>query len=73
MGTSVCLGAHLGVLEKPIPLLGLHSYGPSGEENPACSWGVALCVRQIRWGQECPTGRVSVILRATYFCFWGCL
>lgn len=44
MGTSVCLGAHLGILEKPIPLLGLHYYGPSGEEHPACSVGSgALC------------------------------
>ena len=44
MGTSVCLGVHLGILEKPIPLLGLHYYGPSGEEHPACSVGSgAMC------------------------------
>ena len=46
---------------------------PVGRSTLHVVWGVVLCVRQIRWGQKCPIGRVSVILRATYFCFWGCL
>lgn len=34
MGTSVGLDAHLGILEKPIPLLGFHSYGCTGGGGP---------------------------------------
>lgn len=54
MGTSVCLGAHLGILEKPIPLLGLHSYGPSGEERPACSVGSGALCKANKVGAEVP-------------------
>lgn len=56
---SLCLAC---ILKAPVGRSALHVV-----------WGVVLCVRRIRWGQKGPTGRVSVILRATCFCFWGCL
>lgn len=54
MGTPVCLGAHLGVLEKPIPPLGLHSYGPSGEEHPVCCVGSGPLCKANSVGAEGP-------------------